>query len=63
MEVNKLGPVHVYVVIPAGPPVRFRVPPIQTGLFDVAVGTGIEVIVTLTVVDAKHPFAFVTRKV
>jgi hypothetical protein len=55
--------VHAYVVIPEGPPVRFRVPPVQTGLLDVAVGTGIGAIATSTVLDAEHPFALVTVKV
>ena len=40
LDVNPLGPVHAYVVIPAGPPVRVRGLPAQTGLLEVAVATG-----------------------
>ena len=64
-EVNPFGPVHAYVVILAGPPVRFRVPPTQTGPLFVAVATGLAgwaLMTTLPDAGETHPAALVTVK-
>jgi hypothetical protein len=62
-EVKPLGPVHAYVVIPAGPPVRVNAVPEQTGpLFDaVAVGVAGCALTTTLAEDAEvHPAALDT---
>ena len=54
-DVYPLGPVHEYVVIPTGPPVRLNVVPIQTGPLLLAVATG--TVYTVTVAVCKQPVA------
>ena len=41
-DVNPFGPVHEYVVMPAGPPVRLRAVPAHTGPLLLAVAAGTE---------------------
>ena len=48
-DVKPFGPVHEYVVITAGPPVRFNVVPAHTGPLLVAVATGKAFTVTAVV--------------
>jgi len=55
-EIKPLGPVHAYVVIPAGPPVRVKGAPVQTGpLFDaVTNGPGSTITIAVPVIIFKH---------
>ena len=48
-DVKPFGPVHEYVVIAAGPPVRVNVVPAHTGPLLVAVATGKAFTVTAVV--------------
>ena len=48
-DVKPLGPVHEYVVIAAGPPVRVNVVPMHTGPLLLAVATGRAFTVTAVV--------------
>jgi len=48
-EVKPFGPVHEYVVIPAGPPVRDNEVPAHTGPLLLAVATGNAFTVTVVV--------------
>ena len=60
-EVNPFGPVQLYEVPP--PAVRFKVEPAHCGVLLLAVGVGNALMVTLVVVVAEHPAAFVTMTV
>lgn len=63
-EVKLFGPVQEYVVIPEGPPVKFRVAPTQTGELLDAVATGRVLITTVVVVGAdEQPEELVTTRV
>ena len=63
LEVKPFGPVHAYVVMPAGPPVRFTVEPTQTGPLFVAVATGRALITTVVVAAIEvHPVELVTTR-
>ncbi len=54
VDVNPLGPVQEYVVIAAGPPVRVRGVPVQTGLLEEAVASGAVLTTTVVVAGAVH---------
>jgi hypothetical protein len=61
--VNPFGPVHEYVVIPAGPPVRLRALPAHTGPLLIAVARGKTLIITVVVAVLIHPLALFTIRV
>ena len=59
VELKVAGPDHEYEVCDAGPPVRFRFCPAQSGEFDEAVAEGLVLTVTATVAVFEHPLELV----
>ena len=62
-EVNAFGPVHEYVVIPAGSPVRLRAFPAHTGPLLLAVAIGNAFTTTVVVTVFVQPLALLTERV
>jgi len=54
-DIKLPGPVHAYVVMPAGPPVSVNAVPVQTGPLFVAVAIGTGFTVTVTGLISKQP--------